>query len=112
MRPPQITWLTKTRPKQIEDYWNKEYPEIETAPNKISVIENNGYSLVGYFSLKQNSWLKNYYEPMKNRFSSFLEKHNNSDLAKSIVEESIDEIKTYEMNKDYFSYGFYVAKKL
>jgi ubiquinone/menaquinone biosynthesis C-methylase UbiE len=69
----EATWLTKSRPKEIEEYWNREYADIDIAANRIKLIEENEYSLVGYFVLKQSSWMKNYYEPMKNRLSQFFE---------------------------------------
>ncbi len=108
----EITWTTNSRPKEIEEYWNVEYPEIDTASNKIRILEKNGYSPVGYFILSQNSWINNYYKPIEKRFSAFLEKHDNSEMAKKIVEEYKEEIRTYHKYKDYYSYGFYIAKKI
>ena len=108
----EITWTTNSQPKEIEEYWNKEYPEIDTASNKIRILEENGYSPVGHFILSQNSWMDNYYIPMEKRFSAFLEKHNNSEMARNIVEEHKEEIRKYQKYKDYYSYGFYIAKKI
>lgn len=108
----EITWITNSRPKDIEEYWNEEYPEIDTASNKIKILEENGYSPVGYFILSQNSWIENYYNPMEKRFSAFLEKHDNSEMARNVVEEHKEEIRKYKKYKDYYSYGFYIAKKI
>ena len=108
----EITWITNSRPKEVEEYWNMEYPEIDTASNKIKILEENGYSPVGYFVLLQNSWIDNYYKPIEERFSSFLEKHNNSEIARNIVEAEKEEIKLYKKYKDYYSYGFYIARKI
>ena len=44
-------------------------------------LKTGGYSPVGYFVLTQNSWIDNYYKPIEKRFSAFLEKHNNSEMA-------------------------------
>lgn len=108
----EITWITNSRPQEIEEFWNEEYPEIDTASNKIRILEENGYSLIGYFILSQNSWIDNYYKPLEKRFSAFLEKHNNSEIARNIVEEQKEEIRKYQKFKDYYSYGFYIAKKI
>lgn len=108
----EITWITHSRPKEIQDFWKREYPEIDTASNKISILEANGYSPVGYFYLSQNSWIDNYFKPMESRFSPFLERHNYSQGAKNIVEEQQEEIRLYHKFKAYFSYGFYIARKI
>ncbi len=107
----EITWITQTRPQEIEEFWNAEYPEIDTASNKIKQLENNGYTLVGYFYLSQDSWIKTYYKPMQAKFESFLKRHGNSELARKVVEEYQAEIDLYQKFKDYYSYGFYIARK-
>jgi SAM-dependent methyltransferase len=107
----EITWITNSRPKEIEEFWKEEYPEIDIASNKIKQLENNGYTLVGYFFLNQESWLENYYEPMKARFETFLKRNNNSELARKVVDENQAEMDLYQKFKDYYSYGFYVARK-
>lgn len=107
----EITWITNSRPKEIEEFWTQEYPEIDTASNKIKILENNGYTLVGYFYLTQDSWIENYNNPMEARFETFIKRNNNSELARKIVKENKAEIELYQKYKDYYSYGFYIAKK-
>ena len=107
----EITWITGSRPKEIEDFWKREYPEIDTASNKISILENSGYTLVAYFYLKPESWIDNYYKPMEARFERFLQRNRNSELAKKVVQQSKAEMEMYQKFKDHFSYGFYLARK-
>ena len=107
----EITWITQTRPEEIEEFWKEEYPEINTAANKIKKLENNGYSLVGYFYLSQDSWIETYYKPIQSRFENFLKRNNNSELARKVVEDNQAEIDLYQKFKDYYSYGFYIARK-
>ena len=107
----EVTWITDSRPKELEDFWRKEYPEIDKASGKINFLENNGFILAGYFYLKQDSWIENYYEPMEEQFSTFLKRHNNSEKAKAVVKEYRTEIEDYQKYKDYYSYGFYIARK-
>ena len=70
------------------------------------------FSPVAFFFLDEKSWIDNYYSPMEKRFNNFLQKHGNSDSAKTIVEGEKNEISLYKKYKDFLSYGFYVAKKL
>lgn len=107
----EVTWLTDSRPKAIDDFWQSEYPEIDIASNKIKHLEKNGFALAGYFYLSQDSWITNYYKPLAAQFDTFLQHHNNSELARKVVEDHKAEIDLYQRFKDYYSYGFYVARK-
>jgi len=107
----EITWLTQERPQEISQFWEKHYPQIDSAGNKIRILEEQGFSLSGYFFLPPEDWLAHYYFPLENRFQAFLERHNYSALAQQIVKENQAEINLYRKYKDYYSYGFYVARK-
>ncbi len=107
----EATWISTTRPQEINDFWNREYPEIDKASNKIKLLEDNGYTLTGYFYLAQDSWIENYYKPLATQFIPFLERQQGTEMAKEIVRLHEEEIALYHEYKDYFSYGFYIARK-
>jgi SAM-dependent methyltransferase len=108
----EITWITPSRPQEIEEFWKAAYPEVDTAANKIKQLEDNGYTLVGYFYLSKESWIDTYYQPLQARFENFLKRNNHSELAKKVVEDNQAEIDLYLEFKDYYSYGFYLARKI
>ncbi len=108
----EITWLTAVRPQEIESYWQQEYPQIDTASAKFRVLEQNGYSPIGYFVLPVSCWNENYYRPLQDRFTSFLADHSNSSQAKEVIEAQEQEIALYQQYSSYYSYGFYAAKKV
>ena len=106
-----FTWTTNSRSKEIDKFWKTAYPEVDTASNKIKLLEGNGYSLLGYFVLQPSSWLENYYDPLKLEYDRFLERNGHSEMAKRIIEENNFEMDLYSKYQDYYSYGFYIAKK-
>jgi len=108
----EITWITDTRPEEIQDYWSAEYPEIDVASAKIRILEKHGYSPIGYFVLPQYCWLDNYYQPLQNRYEAFLHQHGYSEQARAIIDAEKQEIEMYEEYKAYYSYGVYLARKL
>lgn len=108
----EITWITVSRPSELQKYWESEYPQIDVASSKIGVLEQNGYSPIGYFVLPEHCWLENYYRPMQNSFKDFLNQNGNSEEARAIVEAESREIELYEKYKTYYSYGVYIARKL
>lgn len=107
----EITWLTNKRPSEIEKHWHEEYPEVGMASEKMGILEANGYSPEGYFVLPERCWLDNYYDPIESRFEDFLSRHGNSESATEIVESERKEIALYKKYRQYFSYGFYIARK-
>ena len=108
----EITWLTEERPAELHDYWKREYGEIDTASAKLAILEKQGYSPLGYFVLPKQCWLENYYRPLARSFDGFLDEHDDTQAAGEIVDATKREIALYEEYKDYFSYGYYIAKKM
>jgi SAM-dependent methyltransferase len=108
----ELTWLSAERPEELTAHWLREYPEVGTAAEKLSVLEQAGYSPIGYFSLPVACWLDNYYRPMQARFPEFLERFHHTEEARVVVAAEKQEIALYERNKDFVSYGYYVARKI
>jgi ubiquinone/menaquinone biosynthesis C-methylase UbiE len=108
----ELTWLTRDRPDELERHWKREYPEVDTASAKMTLLEQNGFSPIAYFPLAKHCWLDNYYRPMQARFAKFLSRHHNSDAAAAIVAAEENEIALYERYAAYFSYGYYVARNV
>ena len=108
----EITWSSNSRPREIQAYWEKEYPEIDTASSKMKVLEKNGYSPLAYFLLPKHCWLDNYYRPMQRSFGDFLQRNGSSEEAQIVVSSEENEIALYEKYKQYYSYGMYIATKL
>ena len=107
----EITWITDTRPRELQDHWDSEYPEIDVASAKTRVLEKHGYSPLGYFVLPEHCWLDQYYRPMQARFEEFLNRNANTEEARAIVAAEQREIELYERFKDHVSYGMYIARK-
>jgi ubiquinone/menaquinone biosynthesis C-methylase UbiE len=106
-----ICWLTATRPREVEEFWKKECPEIDTAEAKLKVLSRQGFTHLGHFILPQECWIENYYLHLQNRYEEFLKRQNHSQPAQDLVDQDRQEYKMYLKNKDYYSYGFYIAKK-
>ena len=107
----EITWLTSSRPTELQHHWESQYPEIGTASEKITMLEKNGFSPMAYFILPEHCWLDNYYHPLQANMPAFLSRCGNSDAAHAIVKAERQEIELYEKFKSYYSYGVYIAKK-
>jgi len=108
----ELTWTTHTRPPELQAHWEREYPEVGTAADKIGVLERNGYAPQGYFVLPESCWLRDYYAPLRAGFSDFLDRHGHSEAARAVVAENEQEIALYEAHRAHFGYGVYVARRV
>jgi len=107
----ELTWLTASRPVELEDHCREHYAEVGTASSKMVALERNGYSPVGYFTLAEHCWLDAYYLPMQKRFPAFLGRHESSAGARAIVAGEQFEIDLYTRHRAFVSYGYYIARK-
>jgi SAM-dependent methyltransferase len=96
----ELTWLTASRPAELEDHWCRQYPEVGTAASKL------------YVALPEHCWLDGYYRPMQQRFPAFLARHASSGAARAVVAAEAQEIDLYERHRAFVSYGFYIARKV
>lgn len=107
----EISWLTDTRPDEIEQYWVNAYHEIDTIENKLSVIEKCGYTPVAHFALDDKCWIVNYYKPLLENAEAFLKKYDYADEVKEFIKATKVEVDMYNRFKYYYSYVFYIARK-
>lgn len=108
----ELSWITNRRPAELENFWNHEYAEMDTASAKISILEEAGYKVLGHFILPDNCWLENYYYPLLDSHEDFLHQFGNMETARKIVETDQQEADFYKRYRDYYSYGFYIAQKI
>jgi len=108
----ELTWFTAERPEPLQAHWAREYSGLAPASANIARLERSGYAVLGYFPLSEACWLDAYYRPMQARFPAFLERHTHSAAAQAIVAAEEAEIALYEQYKDYYGYGYYIARKV
>ncbi len=108
----EITWLTETRPAELEAYWKREYPEVDTASTKFAILEQLGFSPIGYMALPEHCWLENYYHPLQRRFADFLDRHGQTPEARALIAAEEREIALYDAYSAFFGYGYYIARKV
>lgn len=108
----ELGWFTATRPAALTAHWEREYPEVGLASTKMAVLERCGYAPIGHFPLPERCWLDAYYRPLQARFADFLARHPDDDVARGLIAEHEAEIALYEQYRDFFGYGFYVARRV
>lgn len=105
----EVSWLTDSRPAEIENFWNQNYPQIDTIPNKIAQMNKAGYVPVAHFAQAEQCWW-NYFRPIEAHYEDFLREHEQSEPARELVEHFREEVALYEKYSQYYTYVFYIGQ--
>ncbi|MBA7503243.1 2-methoxy-6-polyprenyl-1,4-benzoquinol methylase, mitochondrial [subsurface metagenome] len=88
------------------------HDEKTNISNKLKKIPNCGYKLINYFSLPEDAWWTEYYNPLEIRIKELRKKYGNDPETLKIFKKYQNEIDMVKKNhKDYGSI-FYIMQKL
>ncbi len=105
------TWFTEERPAEIQEFWQKAYPEIDTISNKVDQMQKAGYLPIAAFVVPETCWT-DYYSVMQETQISFLKKYNGNKTAEEFIDYQRYEATLYQKYKAYYGYVFYIGKKI
>lgn len=105
------TWFSEKRPGEIQEFWHKAYPEIDTIPNKIAQMQKAGYLPLASFILPETIWT-DYYTWQTLRREYFLKKYKGNKAIEEFVASQRYEAELYHKYKAYYGYAFYIGKKI
>jgi ubiquinone/menaquinone biosynthesis C-methylase UbiE len=105
------TWFTNERPVEIQDFWQRAYPEIDTVSNKIAQMQNAGYLPIATYILPETVWT-DFYSWQTLRRKTFLKKYNGNKAVEEFVSAERYEAELYHKYKDCYGYVFYIGKKI
>lgn len=108
----EASWFTEEQPKEIYDFWNEAYPEINTIPIKIAQMQKAGYTVVASFILPEVCWRENFFEPAISAQKAFLEKYKGNKSVEEFIKYEKHHASLYEKYKDYYGYVFYIGQKM
>jgi SAM-dependent methyltransferase len=108
----EASWFTDERPEEIDQFWKEAYPEIDTIPSKVAIMQKAGYIPVATFILPENCWEDHFYVPQVEAQEIFLKKYAGNETAEGLVANERREAELYRKYKAYYGYVFYIGKKI
>ena len=106
------TWFTMERPAEIQKFWQKAYPEIDTISNKVAQMQKAGFMPVATFVLPENCWTEHFYPPLVAAREIFLRKYAGNKAAEDFIKYEQYVTELYYKYKSYFGYAFYIGKRI
>lgn len=108
----EASWYTDERPDEINDFWMKAEPGIDTIPNKVAQMQRAGYVPVSTFILPENCWTEHYFVPQAKVREKFLNKYPGDERVETFLAFGREEEELYRKYKEYYGYVFYIGKKI
>lgn len=107
----EATWFKADPPAEIFDFWQANYPGIDTIPAQVAQMQSAGFMPVAHFAMPEQCWW-NYYRPMEACFDVFLRENGHAEAAQSLVDNLKHEQAMYGKYKEYYGYVFHIGRKL
>ena len=106
------TWFTEERPAEIQEFWEKAYPEIDTIPNKAAQMQKAGYLPAAIFVVPETCWTDNFYAQQPQMEEAFLKKYSGNEFAEELIASERYEVELYRKYKKYYGYAFYIGQRI
>ncbi|MGR5147327.1 MerR family transcriptional regulator [Photobacterium alginatilyticum] len=100
-----LVWNVESPSKEALAFWQKEYPDMTTAAQRIEQAEQAGYEVIYSFALSDEGWL-NYYTPLENRVEALKEQ-----LQGSVALEDLKrELSAFHSRSGEFDYQMFILR--
>ena len=106
------SWLTAKRPAEVQKLWTDASSGLDSIEHNIAVMQKSGYSFIAAFTLPEECWTDNYYNPREAEEKAFLERYPKSKTVGEYIENSKQERELYSKYKQHYGYVFYIGKKM
>lgn len=107
----ESTWLSDSRPDEIDKFWMDAYPMMDTIENNVSKMENAGYRVIKTMILPNDCWTKEFYEPQIDAQRIFLERYPKDFTANELVKNQRHEAELFSKYNKYYGYVWYIGQK-
>ena len=107
----EISWLRDNPPAELREFWQREYPDIKSVDDNRQLIGENGYELLGHFTLPDRMWWDQYYTPMRKRIPELRRKYVDSPEALALLDENEIEMALHKKYSKWYGYEFFVCRR-
>ena len=101
-----MIWHTNTPSEPVIDFWQQEYPDMQSVPTRIEQMEKAGYRVIDHFQMSEQAW-SNYYVPLRARVSE-LKPEMPSSSALHDIQHEVDICSNFSHE---FGYHFFILQK-
>jgi ubiquinone/menaquinone biosynthesis C-methylase UbiE len=106
----ELTRLKPDPPEEAKTFWEGSYPAMQDAETNIRAIEEAGYLTVDHFTLPDEAWWEDYYNPLQDRIEMLKGRdRDNADMLEMLEAEEM-EMDFFKKYCGFYGYVFYVMQ--
>lgn len=106
----EITWLHANPPEPLRQFWQTEYPLMQSLEANLALFRKMGYVPVAHLLLPAESWWTFYYTPLAERIQTLWPKYTDSPDALQLLESHQQEIELFRRYSADYGYVFYIGQ--
>jgi ubiquinone/menaquinone biosynthesis C-methylase UbiE len=84
---------------------------IDNMTKKLKQIPSCGYELLGYFTVTESTWWREYYGPLEKRIPELSIKYSDNPEALDVLDKEQQEVEMFKRNPKMFGSVFFVMQK-
>jgi SAM-dependent methyltransferase len=107
----EMAWLRPDPPEQIAKGWRGVYPGIRTSPEYEAAIRSHGYEIVGTFTLPEEFWWSEYYEPLQERIRDLRHRYEGDQRALELLAREQQEVDLYRRYMSWYGSAYFAMRK-
>jgi len=100
-----LVWLTDSPAAACQQYWQQQYPDMQTVAQRRQLIKKSGYQLVGDFTLSELAW-QQYYQPLATQLAAVTAQLPDSTALADIKRE----LEMYQQYHTQYGYQMFVLR--
>jgi ubiquinone/menaquinone biosynthesis C-methylase UbiE len=107
----ELSWFSDDPPDEVQEFWEKGYPDMRTVQDNVRLIGASGLELLGHFHVPDSAWWDDYYTPMSKLLPSLRQKYADSPDAMALFEENELEMEMHRKYARWYGYEFFVCSR-
>ncbi len=107
----ELLWLTGDPPPEAAAFFGQEYPPMTDIAGNLTIFAEEGYGVIGHFTIPDMAWWDQYYTPLKAKLPGLRERYASDQDALDLIKMTETEIDMRERHGDSYGYEFFVAEE-
>jgi len=108
----ELIWISDRPPREAVEFWEKEYPSMQSGEECKIRIKQSGFQLIRDFLLPREAWWEGYYKPLEQRVIRLKKEFADHPSMLELLDLVETEIRIYREYHAHFGYAFYIMKKV